>query len=75
MAYEEVTMYRLICDRCGVSAQEDGDYYAWADKDSAQEEARDADWLFTEDGQFCDDCTTWDEDRDDRIPKPAPVGA
>ncbi len=75
MSYEEVPMYRLVCDRCGLSAQEGGDYYAWADKDSAKAEAEDANWLFTGDGEFCEDCTTWDEKRDDRVPKREPVTA
>ena len=73
MACEEVTMYRLVCDRCEVSAQEDGDCYAWADKDSAKAEAEDAGWLFTDDGEFCPDCTTWDEEQDERVPKRDPV--
>jgi hypothetical protein len=75
MSFEEVTMYRLLCDRCGVSAQEDSDYYAWADKDSAKRGAEETQWLFTEDGAFCDDCTTWDEERDERVPKREPVAS
>ena len=69
MAIAEVTMYRVICDRCGASAQ-DGDFYAWATKDSAIDEATGSDWLVNDDGHWCGDCTTWDEDADEEVPKP-----
>ena len=39
MSFQEVTMYRIACDGCGKSAQDDGDFYAWADKSQAETEA------------------------------------
>jgi len=49
----EVTMYRVVCDGpdCTASAQDYGDFYAWLDDDAAEQEARDGDWLVTEDGK------------------------
>ena len=51
---EEVTMYRVLCDRedCGDSPQ-DGDYYAWAQRDIALQDAVDADWYVTDKGTLC----------------------
>lgn len=46
---KEVTMFRVICDDCGASAQE-GDYYAWADTEGALEEASGADWIMPRGG-------------------------
>jgi hypothetical protein len=68
MAIIEVTMYRLVCDRCGKSAQDASDYYAWADKDSAVNDAECDDWLLRDDGDWCQDCTVDDEERDERVP-------
>jgi len=76
MSIREVTMYRVVCDGkdCGACAQEDGDYYAWTDAGQAEGKAEDADWITTGDGKhYCPDCTTWDDDRDDRVPKPEKV--
>ena len=70
MSVEEVTMYRLLCDGCGMSAQ-DGDYYAWADADAALFEATESDWNVIEDKHYCPECTIWDEEKDELIPVPS----
>lgn len=54
-----VLMYRVVCDEpdCTRSPQ-DGDYWAWADPTTAEDEARDADWDVTDDGKhYCPDHT------------------
>ena len=51
MALVTVTMYRIVCDRCGACAQDDSDFYAWADDAQALDDASDADWLITDDGK------------------------
>jgi hypothetical protein len=75
MAIREVTMYRIVCDRCGTSAQDDGEFYAWADKDSPIAEAEDSDWLLTDAGDYCHRCWTWDDEGENKIPDPRPVEA
>lgn len=34
-----MTMYTVCCDGCGTSADEDGDYAAWGDQNTAEESA------------------------------------
>lgn len=73
MSYERVDMWRTICNRCGTCAQdEDGDYYAWKEKDGADSEAEEFGWLVTAEGHWCEDCTIRD-DNDDRLPNPEPL--
>ena len=47
---KEVTMYRVLCDveNCDASPQ-DGDYWAWAQRDIALQDAVDADWYVVTD--------------------------
>ena len=70
MSLEQVPMYRVICDRCGTSAQEDGDYYAWADAEQAEADADD--WLLNDGGHWCPGCVIAGDDGDP-VPNPAPV--
>ena len=58
MSIQEVTMYRVVCDEpgCEASAQDGSDYYAWAHSDAGPyEDAADADWQVTPDGDYCPD--------------------
>jgi hypothetical protein len=76
MSIREVTMYQVICDGkdCGANAQEDGEFYAWADPSQADDEATGAGWLSTDDRKhYCEDCATWDDDHEERVPKPEKV--
>jgi hypothetical protein len=66
MAIEEVTMYRMVCDTCGKSAQE-GDYWAWAQPEGAIEEASESGWEFFDvepEHHYCPDCIEWDDELD-----------
>lgn len=57
MAVQEVTMYRVICDTdgCDKSPNDDTEYYAWAEKQQAIDEAGYANWWREDDGRvFCD---------------------
>lgn len=67
MTVETVPMYRVLCNACGKSDEND-DYYAWADDETALLFASEAGWLLNDDGQWCKDCTTWDEESDERVP-------
>jgi len=55
MSIKTVAMYTVVCDHedCGVSAQEGGDFAAWAEASSAVEEAQDGDWYMHEDAHLC----------------------
>lgn len=72
MSFQEVTMYRVVCDGdgCRTSAHDDGDFYAWADKDQAMTEADSGDWLCRDDGHWCPRCIIYDEERDEYVPRP-----
>lgn len=70
MSFTQVTMYRVMCDRCGVHADDAGDYFAWADKDQAITEAEEMLWLIRADGHWCPGCVTYDGEHDAYIPKP-----
>ena len=71
MTIETVEMYRVVCDRCGVAADEGRDYYAWHDREGAEDVADASDWLITDDGKhYCDDCCEWNDDDDQRVSKP-----
>jgi hypothetical protein len=72
MALEQVPMWRVICDRCGANAQEDGEFAAWGNHGSAYDEATSHDWLVIEQGDWCPDCTLKDADGE-LIPNPHPL--
>jgi len=69
---QTVTMYKVICDRCGVDAEDGTDYYAWSFPDVAEEMAAAADWLIvakdsSECFHYCPGCIEWNED--EQVPK------
>lgn len=62
-----VTMYRVVCDEpdCTSSPQDGGGTWAWAHTDTCVDEARDADWAITSDGQhYCPDHAPTDAEDD-----------
>ena len=74
MSIQKVEMYTVICDRCGDNAFEGNDIYAWAEKRFAVNEAIDSfDWIEVDpsssEKHYCPNCTEWDEEKDERIPK------
>lgn len=44
MSLVEVTMYRVECDECDASPQDDSDYFAWASPEQPLEEAVECDY-------------------------------
>ena len=70
MSTVEVKMFSLVCDRCGVDANEGTDYSAWGDDQTSRELAHDEGWITTDDGKdWCCDCIEWDEDGNEQRPK------
>jgi hypothetical protein len=76
VSFQEVTMYRIACDGgCGAHADDDGDFFAWGDKDQAATEADSADWLCRDDGHWCPRCIVLDDESGEYVPKPAKAAA
>lgn len=64
-----VTMYSMVCDRCGKTLVYDGYITAWTDECSASEVAQDSEWMNIDGKDYCPDCYEYDEDIDDYTPK------
>ena len=65
-------MYHVVCDGCGVDAQEGSDYVAWAGRDTARCEP-DANGWWTDDADrdLCPTC--WDRSDEALTREPWPV--
>lgn len=66
---KEVTMYTVICDRCGKDNGEGGEFSAWGSAFDAKCDAEAQDWHFIEQGHYCPNCVEWNADESDLIPK------
>ena len=65
-----VTMYSVICDRCGKSfIDEFNGIGAWLDKGTAKEQAMESEWAEIGDKHYCPDCYEFDEELDEYVPK------
>lgn len=65
MAIKSAPYYWVVCDVCGVSAQEGSEYSAWGDKGGAEEMVLDSDWHVEGGNHLCEDCTPMDRDEED----------
>ena len=63
-----VTMYSVICDRCGKIYRDDS-IIAWSDEGTAKEQALESEWVEIEDKHYCPDCYEFDEKLDEYVPK------
>lgn len=64
-----VTMYSMVCDRCGKTLVYDDYITAWTDECSTREVAQDSEWMNIDGKDYCPDCYEYDEDIDDYKPK------
>ena len=65
-----VTMYSVVCDRCGKPfIDEFNGIAAWLDEGTAKEQAMESEWAEIGDKHYCPDCYEFDEELDDFIPK------
>lgn len=64
-----VTMYSVICDRCGKIYGEDDGIIAWGDECTAKEQAMESEWAEIGDKHYCPDCYEFDEELDEYVPK------
>ena len=63
-----VTMYQVVCDRCGKQFVAD-DFAAWTDICTAREQAMESEWAEIGDKHYCPDCYEFDEKLDGYVPK------
>ena len=64
-----VTMYSVICDRCGKAfIDEFNGIIAWLDKGTAKEQAMASEWIGIGDKQYCPNCYEFNEKLDEYVP-------
>lgn len=63
---EPVTMYSVVCDRCG-KILDDGS--VWEDKSSAISYALNSKWAEIGDKHYCPDCYEFDDELNEYVPK------
>ena len=65
-----VTMYSVICNRCGKSfIDEFNGIVAWSDEGTAKEQALESEWVEIEDKHYCPDCYEFNDELDENVPK------
>lgn len=65
----EVTMYQVVCDRCGKICDEIGGIKEWANREYAQIAAFESGWLLINHETYCPDCVEYDEQTHEYKPK------
>jgi hypothetical protein len=65
---KEVTMYTIICDRCGKDACEGTDYSGWDCIEGVRESACEG-WLHADGKDYCCECVEWNHDESELVPK------
>lgn len=73
---KEITMFTILCDRCGKDACSKTDYSCWDSPESVKECACDG-WLHASDGKdYCESCLEWNEDESELVVKgPATINS
>lgn len=56
MTLKSAPYYWVVCDKCGKSAQENGEFSAWNDHGMAVDYALDEGYRLGDKGDFCPDC-------------------
>ena len=64
-----VTMYSVVCDRCGKTYGVDDGIDCWVDICTAREQAMESEWVEIGDKHYCPDCYEFDEELDEYVPK------
>jgi hypothetical protein len=70
MSLQSAPYWWAVCDLCGVSAQDSGDYAAWPEPEGADDEAFNLNWHVEGGNHICLTCTPLDRD-DDEDDEPA----
>lgn len=66
---KEVTMYSVVCDRCGKTYGVDDGIDCWVDICTAREQAMESEWVEIGDKHYCPDCYEFDDELDEYVPK------
>lgn len=69
---KELKMYTVVCDKCGISADDGTEYSCWSDESFAWDVASDSSWIEEQDKHYCPDCYFYD-DNDNLIIKHNPI--
>lgn len=71
MSFKEITMFTVICERCGKDVYSDCDTFSCAgSKQDALDIALDEfNWHEIAGRHYCPDCVEWNEDESELIPK------
>lgn len=64
-----VTMYSVVCDRCGKTFGEDDGIAAWVDECTTREQAMESEWIEIGDKHYSPDCYEFDNELDEYVPK------
>ena len=56
MSIKSAPYYWVECDGCGAKSTEGGDFSAWADAATAEEDAHGSDWTEDNGKHYCDGC-------------------
>lgn len=60
---KEITVYTVICDRCGKDSNDNGEHVGWVGKQNAIDIAIDYNYFIDVDGKhYCDDCYYYDDE-------------
>jgi len=62
MSVKKVEMYTVVCDNCGVSADEGTGYSCWNDEDYAKEISREADFTNENGLDYCSKCHYYNDE-------------
>lgn len=72
MSIKEITMYTVECDSCGTTSGDNSEFAGWTEKFAALDEATAfAGFIEHEEKHYCPNCTQWNEDESELIPKEA----
>lgn len=66
---KEVTMYTILCDRCGVDAAKDAEHSCWGEPEFAREMDC-QEWEEIDGKDYCPNCVEWNHDETQLVPKP-----
>lgn len=66
---KEVTMYSVVCDRCGKTYGVDDGIDCWVDICTAREQAMESEWIEIGEKHYCPDCYEFNEELDEYVPK------
>lgn len=62
MSIEKVEMYTVVCDNCGVSADENTDYFCWDDENGAEEVAMESGFIKENNSHYCPKCFSYNDE-------------